>query len=343
MENKKILITGSCGFIGAAIAARLARNSKVFGLDNMDPYYDIELKKRRLELLQANKNYSYSLTDIENRDELRRVFNDTKPDIVINLAARAGVRSSIERPREYISTNILGFYNVMELATEFKVEHFIYASSSSVYGANANTPYSESHGAAHQLSPYAATKRANEIFSHQNSSINGLPTTGLRFFTVYGPWGRPDMALFKFVDCIENGKAIDLYNNGNHSRDFTYIDDVVERIELIAKNPPKINNNWDGITANPSQSRAPWDIYNIGSDNPIKLLDFIKIIEKELDKKAIINNKDMQKGDVLETHADMSKFNQKFNNIKKTDLKDGIKKFVEWYKDYKGNLTANIK
>src|SRR5699024_509829 len=302
---KKILITGSAGFIGYNLSKYLLKqNNIIIGIDNMNTYYDVSLKENRLKQIN-DKNFIFYKLNLEDREELYSVFEDEKPEIVINLAAQAGVRYSLENPHAYIDSNIVGFMNVLEACRHNNVKHLIYASSSSVYGANTSLPFSTSDNIDHPLSLYAATKKSNELMAHTYSSLYGIPTTGLRFFTVYGPWGRPDMALFKFTIYIIEGIPIDVYNNGEMMRDFTYIDDIVESISRLVKQPAEINNNWSGDNPDPSSSYAPYKVYNIGNNNPVNLMDFIEAIENKLGKKAIKNFMPLQAGDVPETYANV--------------------------------------
>ena len=285
----KILVTGSAGFIGSELCLRLLnKGEKVIGLDNHNNYYDPKIKLARLSRFIKNKNYKHYKIDINDKKKLRKIFEIHKPDYIVNLAAQAGVRYSIKNPEAYINSNILGFFNILENCRFFKIKHLVYASSSSVYGLNSKIPFSEHDSADHPLSVYAATKRSNEILAHSYSHLFNIPSTGLRFFTVYGPWGRPDMALFKFTKSIIMNKEIEVYNFGRHTRDFTYIDDIIDGIIKVLKSPPKYNKNWNSFKSDLATSRAPWKIYNIGNNKPIKLIKYINSIEKVLNKKAKI-------------------------------------------------------
>ena len=331
---KKILITGSAGFIGYNLSKYLLKqNNIIIGIDNMNTYYDVSLKENRLKQIN-DKNFIFYKLNLEDREELYSVFEDEKPEIVINLAAQAGVRYSLENPHAYIDSNIVGFMNVLEACRHNNVKHLIYASSSSVYGANTSLPFSTSDNIDHPLSLYAATKKSNELMAHTYSSLYGIPTTGLRFFTVYGPWGRPDMALFKFTKNIIEGIPIDVYNNGEMMRDFTYIDDIVESISRLVKQPAEINNNWSGDNPDPSSSYAPYKVYNIGNNNPVNLMDFIEAIENKLGKKAIKNFMPLQAGDVPETYANVEDLYRDIDFRPQTSIQDGVNNFIDWYVDY---------
>ena len=330
-----ILITGSSGFIGSALSLKLLeRGEKVFGVDNHNDYYDTKLKEDRLANLINNSNYKHYKVDINNTNEIGEVFSENKPKIVVNLAAQAGVRYSLKNPMSYIQSNMVGFFNILENCRNYNIEHFIYASTSSVYGANSKTPYSEHDNTNHPLSLYAATKKSNELMAHSYSHLYNLPTTGLRFFTVYGPWGRPDMALFKFTRSILDGKEIDIFNHGNHTRDFTYIDDIISGVIKIIDSKAISNFKWSSSNPDPASSNAPWCIYNIGNNQPIKLFDYIDELEKALNKKAKINMLPLQAGDVMNTHADLKNLREKFNYRPTTTLSEGIQEFVKWYKSY---------
>ncbi len=337
MNNSKtnILITGSIGFIGYHLCLKLLQQGKiVIGVDNHNNYYDPELKEARLEKLTKFSDYHHCKVDICNKNDLDKVFNDYKPLIVINLAAQAGVRYSMQNPIAYINSNIVGFAHILDNCHKHKIEHLIYASTSSVYGANTLMPFSEHDSVNHPLSVYAASKKSNELMAHAYSYLYQIPSTGLRFFTVYGPWGRPDMALFKFTKNILGEKPIDVFNFGNHTRDFTYIDDIIEGIISTTNNPSTRNKNWNSNEPDPATSKAPWNIYNIGNSNPIKLIDYIDALEKSLDKKAIINFLPLQPGDIQNTYANVDNLKKKFNYKPKTSVIDGVNKFVNWYKDY---------
>ncbi len=330
-----ILVTGSAGFIGFALSKRLLDdNFSVIGVDNHNDYYDQKLKNDRVEILSKYNNYSHQKMDISDRDNLEKVFLNYKPKKVINLAAQAGVRYAEKDPYSYIDSNIMGFMNILEMSKKYKIDHLLYASSSSVYGANEITPQSIHNNVDHPVSLYAATKKSNELMAHCYSYLYELPTSGLRFFTVYGPWGRPDMALFKFTKGILEGRSIDVYNHGNHLRDFTYVDDIVEGVIRILKHPATANNSWDALNPDPGTSNSPWRVYNIGNSNTVKLEDYIAAIEKCLGKKAIKNYLPLQPGDVPATNADVSELVNNFNYKPNTSINDGIEMFIKWYKDY---------
>ncbi len=335
-----ILVTGAAGFIGFHISRKLIKNgNKVIGVDNLNDYYDVSLKLKRINLLKElsknnNQIFKFEELDIVDYKPLIKIFEKEKFDYVINLAAQAGVRFSIENPHAYVQSNLVGFTNIIEACRHSEIRHLIYASTSSIYGANTDMPFKEEKEASNPLQFYAATKKANELMAHSYSNLYNLPTSGLRFFTVYGPWGRPDMALFLFTKNIIEGKPINVFNNGEHSRDFTYIDDISEGIERIIKLPPKRNLKWDSKKANSSSSSSPYRVLNIGNNNPIKLNDFIKEIEKNLSKKAIINYLPLQPGDVPETYADITLLRKLTGFVPKVSIHEGIKEFVNWYKKY---------
>ncbi len=335
-----ILVTGSAGFIGYHLVKRLlSEGNDVIGYDNLNDYYDVELKKGRLneienQIKEINNNYFFYKDNLENNNRLEYVFDKHKPSIVINLAAQAGVRYSIENPHSYISSNCLGFLNILEACKKHKIKHLIYASSSSVYGGNKKIPFEVNDPVDHPISIYAATKRANELMAHTYSHLYGLPTTGLRFFTAYGPWGRPDMALFLFTKNILEGRSIDVYNNGNCKRDFTFIDDVIESIIRLMKKVPMSDFNMGISSLTPSSSWAPFNIFNVGNSQPRDLSEFIRIIENKLNKKAIRNFLPLQLGDVESTAADIFSL-EKFINFKpNTSLKEGIESFIDWYRNF---------
>ena len=330
----KILITGSSGFIGFHLAKKLLeKGHKIQGFDSMNSYYDVRLKNSRHKILKKFKNFSFTKSKLENKKNLENSFKKFKPQIVIHLAAQAGVRYSIEKPRVYLDSNIIGTYNVIEASHKYKVKHLVIASSSSVYGANKKFPFKEVDKADTQLSIYAATKKATESMAHSYSNIWKIPITMLRFFTVYGPWGRPDMALFKFTKRILSNKKIDIYNHGKMYRDFTYIDDIVNGMILLINKIPKLNTNtrYQNDSLSPV---APFRILNIGNTKKVYLLDFIKQIEKELDRKAIRNYMPLQKGDVKQTLSNSYLLERITGYNPKTNYKIGIKKFVDWYKKY---------
>ena len=332
--KKKILITGSSGFIGFHLAKKLLeKGNKVHGYDSMNSYYDVKLKQNRYKILKKNKNFSFTKNKLENQKILEGVFKKFKPSIVIHLATQAGVRYSIKKPRVYLESNVSGTYNIIEVSKKLNVKHLIMASSSSVYGANKKFPFKEIDKTETQLSIYAATKKSNESMAHSYSNIWKIPITMLRFFTVYGPWGRPDMALFKFTKGILANKKIDIYNNGKMYRDFTYIDDIVNGIQLLINKAPNINQyrKYKDDSLSPV---APFRILNIGNTKKVYLLDFIKEIEKEIGKKAIRNYMPLQKGDVRTTLSDSSLLKKITGYNPKTNYKTGIKKFVNWYLNY---------
>ena len=331
----KILVTGSAGFIGSMLSIRLLeRGDEVVGIDNHNNYYDPKIKEARLRRLVKYTNYKHYKTDLNDNKKLSEIFKIYKFQKVVNLAAQAGVRYSIENPLAYINSNIVGFAHILENCRNNKIEHLVYASTSSVYGANTKMPFSEHDSVNHPLSVYAASKKSNELMAHSYSYLHQLPTTGLRFFTVYGPWGRPDMALFKFTKAIIEEKPIDVFNNGKHTRDFTYIDDIVEGVIKTLDNPATSNVNWNSKQPDPATSRAPWRIYNIGNNNPVQLMDYIKALEKTLGKKAKINFLPLQPGDVPDTYANVDNLKKKFNYKPSTSVISGVSNFVKWYKDY---------
>jgi len=331
----KYLVTGSAGFIGFSVSKKLLDDGyNVVGIDNHNDYYDPKIKDSRLEMLTKYESYKHFKADLSIKNKIDEIFKDTKPDCVINLAAQAGVRYSLENPHAYIQSNIVGFMNILEACKHFCVKHLVYASSSSVYGANTKLPFSIHDNVDHPVSLYAASKKANELMAHTYSHLFNLPTTGLRFFTVYGPWGRPDMALFKFTKSIINGETIKVFNNGNHERDFTYIDDIVEGVIRVANKPAKPNDNWSGDKPDPGSSSAPWRVYNIGNNNPENLMEFIEVIENEIGQKASKEFLPMQPGDVPDTFADIDDLKKDFNFQPSTSLKDGVRKFIDWYFDY---------
>ena len=330
-----VLVTGAAGFIGSTLANRLLeRGDEVIGIDNLNDYYDVELKKARLNLISSYENFTDIRINIEDREAVFDVFKKYKPSRVVNLAAQAGVRYSLKNPHAYINTNIVGFINILEGCRHNNVEHLIFASSSSVYGANTNYPFSIHNNVDHPVSLYAASKKSNELMAHTYSHLFNLPTTGLRFFTVYGPWGRPDMALFMFTKNILAGKPIDVFNHGDHKRDFTYIDDIVEGVIRTLDNTATANPDWTGDQPDPGTSNAPWRIYNIGSNNPCTLLRYIEVLEDCLGKKAIKNMLPLQPGDVPYTYANTDDLMNDVGFKPDTKIEDGIAKFVEWYKNY---------
>tara|TARA_B110000238_G_C16068366_1_gene413796 strand:- start:38 stop:1045 length:1008 start_codon:yes stop_codon:yes gene_type:complete len=331
----KLIITGSAGFIGFSLCLKLLeRGDDVIGIDNHNDYYDPKIKEARLARLLKKKNYKHYKIDLSDQKSLENVFKEHKPQRVVNLAAQAGVRYSMENPLAYINSNIVGFAHILENCRYYKVEHLVYASSSSVYGSNAKMPFSEHDSVNHPLSVYAASKKSNELMAHTYSHLYQLPTTGLRFFTVYGPWGRPDMALFKFTKAISEDTPIEVFNHGKHTRDFTYIDDIVEGIVQTLDNPATCNLSWDSNKPDPATSKAPWRIYNIGNNKPVQLMNYIDALEKALGKKAKINFLPLQPGDVPDTYANTDNLKEKFNYQPSTSVIDGISLFVKWYKNY---------
>jgi UDP-glucuronate 4-epimerase len=331
----KILVTGAAGFIGAAVAeALLARGDEVVGVDDMNDYYDVALKRARLERITPHAHYRHFEFDLADADRTRALFEEERPGHVIHLAAQAGVRYSIDHPATYASSNLVAFLNVLEGARHHAVEHLTYASSSSVYGGNAKTPFSEHDPVDHPISLYAATKRANESMAHSYSHLYRLPTTGLRFFTVYGPWGRPDMSPFQFVEKILAGEPIDVYNRGDHQRDFTYIDDIVEGVLATNDRPASANETYDASSPDAASSNAPWRIYNIGCARPVELLRYIEIIEDCTGSKAIKNLLPLQPGDVKSTCADVSALAEAVGYRPRVALEDGMARFVAWYRDF---------
>ena len=331
----KILVTGSAGFIGSMLCLKLLeRGDEIIGIDNHNDYYDPMIKESRLKRLNKYSNYKHYRLDICDQKDLKDVFKNHQPIKVVNLAAQAGVRYSLENPLAYINSNVVGFIHVLENCRQHKVEHLVYASTSSVYGSNTKMPFSEHDSANHPLSIYAASKKSNELMAHSYSHLFQLPTTGLRFFTVYGPWGRPDMALFKFTKAILDEKPIDVFNHGKHTRDFTYIDDIVEGVLKTLNVPATINDDWRSDLPDPASSKAPWRIYNIGNNKPVKLMDYIDALEQTLKKKAKINFLPLQPGDVLDTYANIENLKKKFNYKPSTSVIDGVTEFVKWYKYY---------
>ncbi|MDA8985321.1 NAD-dependent epimerase [Candidatus Pelagibacter sp.] len=332
---KNIIVTGSAGFIGSAVCTKLLeKGNSVLGIDNHNDYYDPKIKDARLDKLEKYSNYKHFKLDLTDAKNLEKIFKEFKPQKVINLAAQAGVRYSIKNPIAYINSNIVGFANILENCRHYDIEHLVYASTSSVYGANTKMPFSEHDSANHPLSVYAASKKSNELMAHTYSYLYKLPTTGLRFFTVYGPWGRPDMALFKFTKAILDEKPIDLFNYGKHSRDFTYIDDIVEGVIKTLHNPASKNVNWSSDHPDPSSSIAPWCVYNIGNNKPVQLMDYVDALEKALGKKAKLNFLPLQPGDVPDTFANVDNLKDKFNYKPSTSVVDGVSNFVKWYMDY---------
>ena len=349
----KILVTGSAGFIGYHLVNKLLEdeNNEIIGLDNINDYYDLRIKYGRLEengifiqdihynellISKTKPNYSFIKLDLTEQAKLKTLFSKHKFDVVVNLAAQAGVRYSITNPDAYLQSNIIGFYNILEACRHYKIKHLVFASSSSVYGWNEKLPFSTSDNVDHPISLYAASKKSNELLAHSYSALYDIPTTGLRFFTVYGPWGRPDMALFLFAKNIIEGKPIDVYNHGKMIRDFTYVDDIVEGIQRVIQNPPQGNAQWDGKNPDPGSSKAPYKIYNIGNDDPVQLLDFIEAIEHKLGKKAIKNMLPLQVGDVPASHADVTDLIADLGYKPNTPIQEGVNKFIDWYLEFYG-------
>ena len=331
----KILVTGAAGFIGFHASKRLLDSGyDVIGLDNLNNYYDINLKNDRLKILQEYDGFTFHKIDLKDQGEVESLFKKESPQRVIHLAAQAGVRYSIENPHAYIQSNIVGTFNILEGCRRNQVEHLVYASSSSVYGLNTKYPFSVHDKSSHPVSLYGATKISNELMAHSYSHLYKLPTTGLRFFTVYGPWGRPDMAYFLFTKSILASEPIELYNQGNMIRDFTYIEDIVEGVCRIIKKIPDPNSNWSGSDPDPASSTAPYRLYNIGSNRPTPLMDYVKEIEKNLGVKAKLNLMPMQGGDVKKSHADVDNLVKDFEYSPKWNIQNGIKSFIQWYIDY---------
>ncbi|MDP8205226.1 MAG: NAD-dependent epimerase [Candidatus Electryonea clarkiae] len=336
--SKRIIVTGSAGFIGYHLCQRLLKDGyTVIGIDNLTDYYDPGLKEDRLSILREWSDFSFYKTDLSNKEDLESVFSGEsvgKDDRIVNLAAQPGVRYALENPDSYIQSNLIGFYNLIDLARRVNCKHMLYASSSSVYGGNTRLPFSIQDNVDHPISLYAATKKSNELLAHSYSYTYNLPTTGLRFFTVYGPWGRPDMAYFIFTKAILSGKSLPVFNQGDMSRDFTYIDDVVEGIVRLLPYDPLPDPNWDGNNPKPGSSWVPYRIYNIGNHESVNLLDFIRIIEDSLGKKAKLEMQPMQIGDVKDTYADIEDLASAVGFSPSTPIQDGIPRFIEWYLDY---------
>jgi len=334
---QKILVTGAAGFIGSHLCIRLLeRGDEVVGLDNLNDYYEVSLKEARLARFSDHENFRLVKMDISDREGMEALFAEEKFDKVVNLAAQAGVRYSIENPHAYIDSNIVGFTNVIEGCRHNQVKHLVYASSSSVYGANETMPFSVHDNVDHPLSLYAASKKANELMAHTYSNLFDLPTTGLRFFTVYGPWGRPDMALFLFTKAILEGKPIDVFNHGKMRRDFTYVDDIVEGVIRVLDNTTKGNPEWSGKNPDPGTSKAPWKVYNIGNSSPVELMDYIGAIEKALGMEAKKNYMPLQDGDVPATFANVDDLVRDVGYKPDTQVEEGVARFVAWYLAYYG-------
>ena len=330
----KILVTGAAGFIGYHLAQRLlSQGQQVYGIDNLNDYYDVNLKKARLAQLQSHSEFTFQQLDLSDRADISQFFQNQKIDRVVHLAAQAGVRYSLDNPHAYADSNLMGFLNILEGCRHSKIEHLVFASSSSVYGNNTKVPFAVSDNVDHPISLYAATKKANELMAHSYSHLYNLPITGLRFFTVYGPWGRPDMAYFKFVKAIAENKPIDVYNFGKMQRDFTYIDDVVEGVVRVIEKPPQSDSE--------TSSAVPYKIYNIGNNSPVELLTFIEVVEAAMGKTAVKNLLPMQPGDVPSTYADVDDLMADVGFKPSTPIEEGIRQFVEWYRDYYGGVAQN--
>ena len=333
----RILVTGAAGFIGSTLGLRLmARGDEVLGVDNLNDYYDVRLKEARLDRLTPHPNFSFARLDIADRPALEMAFKDFRPERVVNLAAQAGVRYSIENPFAYVESNLVGFINILEACRHGQVEHLVYASSSSVYGANRKLPFSVRDPVDHPVSLYAATKKANELMAHTYSHLYRLPTTGLRFFTVYGPWGRPDMALFLFTCKILAGEPIDVFNHGHHTRDFTYIDDIVEGVIRTLDHVPAPDPDYDPVHPNAATSSAPYRVYNIGNNHPVQLSHYIQVLEACLGRKAEKNLLPLQPGDVPDTSADVTELMNDTGYRPDTPVEEGVRRFVDWYRGYYG-------
>jgi UDP-glucuronate 4-epimerase len=333
----RVLVTGAAGFIGSALGLRLlARGDEVLGVDNLNDYYDVTLKQARLDRLTPHPNFRFAKISIEDRPALEKTFHDFRPQRVVNLAAQAGVRYSLENPYAYVETNLVGFINILEACRHGKVEHLVYASSSSVYGANRKLPFSVQDPVDHPVSLYAATKKANEMMAHTYSHLYGLKTTGLRFFTVYGPWGRPDMALFLFTRKILAGEPIDVFNHGHHTRDFTYVDDIVEGVIRTLDRVPEPDPAYDPLQPNSATSSAPYRVYNIGNSHPVQLSHYIEVLEDCLGRKAEKNLLPLQPGDVPDTSAEVTELMTDTGYCPNTSVEEGVKRFVAWYRGYYG-------
>jgi UDP-glucuronate 4-epimerase len=335
VDYRNVLVTGAAGFIGFHLAKRLLDNGiTVVGLDNLNPYYSVKLKEDRLAQLEGHPRFAFVRLDLADRDGLQRLFSETNFDVVVHLAAQAGVRYSLQNPHAYIDANIVGFLNILEGCRHRRVQHLVFASSSSVYGANTKMPFSVHHNVDHPVSLYAATKKANELMAHTYSHLYGLACTGLRFFTVYGPWGRPDMALFLFTDAILKGRPIQVFNHGRMQRDFTYIDDIVEGVVRVMGRLPKPSPDWSGDRPDPGTSYAAYRLYNIGNHQPVELSHFIETIEAVLGRRAQKDYRDMQPGDVPATYADVDDLMAEVGFKPATDIRTGIERFAAWYKSY---------
>lgn len=332
---KKILITGAAGFIGYHLADAVAkRGDRVCGVDNLNDYYDVNLKEARLARLKHYGNFTFQKMDISDKEAIAQLFHEGLFDIVVNLAAQAGVRYSLKDPYSYIDSNIVGFTNILEGCRHHRIKHLVFASSSSIYGMNSRTPFSVGHNVDHPVSLYAASKKANELMAHAYAHLYGLPCTGLRFFSVYGPWGRPDMAYFSFTKSIFDGIPIDVYNFGNMKRDFTYIDDIVEGVTRVMDKIPKPNPSWDTANPDPGSSYAPYKLYNIGNNHPVGLTKFIDVLEEKIGKKAVKNMLPMQPGDIPVTCADIEDLSTAIGFEPSTSIEEGVEKFIDWYRSY---------
>lgn len=330
-----VLVTGAAGFIGShAIRRLLAQGRTVYGVDNLNDYYDPRLKHARLEQFSGNPNFVFIKADLADREAMQKLFAEHRFPRVIHLGAQAGVRRSIDDPYSYVEANLVGFINILEACRHHGCEHLVYASSSSVYGANTKMPFSTSQTADHPLSIYGATKRANELMAHSYSHLFRLPTTGLRFFTVYGPWGRPDMAMWLFADAISTGRPINLFNHGHMRRDFTYVDDIVDGLLRLLDKPAAVNASWSGDAPSPASSSAPWRIYNIGNNYPVEVTYVVELIEKALGRKAITNMMPMQPGDVPATYADINDIMRDVNFKPSMSIEEGVARFITWFRDY---------
>jgi len=335
IPRRRVLITGAAGFIGFHLAKRLiAERDEVIGLDNLNDYYEVTLKEARLAQVQGQPGFVFYKMDLADRQGLSRLFTEHRPDVVVNLAAQAGVRYAQQNPYAYVDSNLVGFVNLLECCRHTGIKHLVFASSSSVYGANTKMPFSAHDNVDHPVSLYAATKKANELIAHTYSHLYDIPATGLRFFTVYGPWGRPDMALFLFTRAILEGRPIDVFNFGKMQRDFTYIDDIVEGVVRVMDKPPRPNPSWTGDAPDPGTSRAPYKIYNIGNNQPVELLQFIEVLEKKLGRKAEKNLLPLQPGDVPATYADVDDLVRDVGFKPNTPIEVGVERFVAWYRSY---------
>ena len=330
-----VLITGSAGFIGFHLSRRLLdQGLSVVGLDDLNPYYDPALKAARLAILESYPAYRHTRLDLADRAGVAALFADVKPEAVVNLAAQAGVRYSLENPEAYVDSNVVGFLNILEGCRASQPQHLVYASTSSVYGANGKLPFNVHDGASHPITLYAATKLANEGMAHAYSHLFGIPSTGFRFFTVYGPWGRPDMALFKFTDAILKGQPIDVFGQGRMQRDFTFVDDIVDGLMAAIDRPPSVNASWDAVTADPATSSAPWRVLNLGASRMVELMRYIEVLEEKLGRKATLNLLPMQPGDVTRTAADVEETRSVLGYAPKVSIEEGVGRFVDWYREF---------